>query len=161
MPISYKTDDGYRLGVWVGSQRSTKDTMEPDRRQRLEALPGWSWAPFADKWEEGFAHLKQFSEQEGHCRIPKRHKTNDNYPLDIWVANRRKDKEIMEPTRRQRLEALPGWSWDVLSEQWEEGFAHLKQFSEREGHCRVAQDHRTDEGYRLSVWVAYQRKRMT
>ena len=131
--------------------------MEPDRRQRLEALPGWSWDALLDKWEQGFSHLKQFSEREGHCRVPNKYKTDDDYPLGLWVANRRAAKDTMDPDRRQRLEALPGWSWDVLSDQWEEGFSHLKRFSERKGHCRVPDRYKTDDDYPLGQWVKKQR----
>jgi hypothetical protein len=40
--VSYNSE-GYRLGGWVTEQRSNKETMNSDRRQRLEALPGWVW----------------------------------------------------------------------------------------------------------------------
>jgi predicted helicase len=100
VPQGYKTNDGYRLGGWVREQRANKDTMELDRRQRLEALPDWSWNPWLDKWEEGFSHLKQFSEREGHCRVTVTYKTNDGYRLGRWVDNQRTAKDTMDSDRR-------------------------------------------------------------
>ena len=35
-------EHGYRLGTWISDQRYRKDTMSPERRQRLEAL-GFMW----------------------------------------------------------------------------------------------------------------------
>ena len=203
--------------------------MEPDRRQRLEALPGWSWDALSDQWEEGFSHLKEFSEREGHCRVPAklqnrrwlmgsvigsankerkrtqwnlivgnawRHcrvghgipirtngkkgfshlkavfRTRGSLPSACKLQDRRwlsarsvgcsireQLRTTMDPDRRQRLEALPGWSWDALSDQWEEGFSHLKEFSEREGHCRVVQGYKTDDGLSARSWVSNQREK--
>jgi Helicase associated domain len=86
--------------------------MDPDRRQRLEALPGWCWHALSDRWKKGFSYLKEFSEREGHCRVPYSYKTNDGYRLGKWVNNRKNNKETMDSDRRQRLES-PGWSWKI------------------------------------------------
>jgi hypothetical protein len=159
VPQGYKTDDGYRLGIWVNTQRLKKNEMEPDHRQRLDALPGWSWNPWLDRWEEGFSYLKEFSDRKGHCRVHKDYKTDDGYPLGTWVAKQRLKKDKMKLDRRQRLEALPGWSWNARVDKWEEGFSYLKEFSDRKGHCRVPRDYKTDDGYPLGTWVQTQRPR--
>jgi hypothetical protein len=36
-------EGGFRLGQWVISQRSRRDSSSLDQIHRLESLPGWSW----------------------------------------------------------------------------------------------------------------------
>ena len=120
--------------------------------KRLEALPGWSWDAVADRWEEGFQYLSAFVRQEGHARVPDKHHEN-GFRLGQWVRIQRSvhKQGKLSPERIERLEALPGWTWDPRSDRWEEGFLHLAAFVEREGHARVPRDHGKG-GFRLGQW---------
>ena len=61
---------GFNLGSWVQNQRSSQDSMSPERKQRLDDI-GFVWDSLTEAWEEGFSKLLQFKELEGHFRIPK------------------------------------------------------------------------------------------
>jgi len=146
-------EQGYRLGSWVGIQRTTKDTMLPDRRERLDAL-GFVWDVLTAQWEEGFRCLVIFRQREGHCHVPISHR-EQGYRLGSWVGVQRQNHDTMLSERRERLEAL-GFVWDVLTAQWDEGFRCLEIYHQREGHCRVPATYR-EQGFRLGSWVNNQR----
>ena len=160
VPAAHTSDDGFSLGAWVNAQRTgyTSATLDSARRERLEAVPGWTWETRQVAWDEGFIHLMRFVEREGHARV-RQGSREEGYRLGGWVAEQRQAyrEETLAPQRRARLEALPGWTWDTRVAAWEEGFASLQRFVEREGHARVRGPWRED-GFSLGKWVGKQRQ---
>ena len=77
------------------------------------------------------------------------------YRLGQWVGVQRANEETMPPERKQRLNAI-GFVWDPYGSAWEEGFAALKNFKAREGHCRVPALH-VEGAFPLGRWVNKQR----
>ena len=148
------SEEGYRLGQWVHNQRQEKDSMLPERRERLDALE-FVWDPFEVQWEEGFGFLQKFRQRTGHCRAPTDYLQAD-YPLGQWVRRQRRDRDTMSRERRRRLDTL-GFVWDPMEAQWEEGVGFLLEFHQREGHCRVPVTH-CEKRYRLGRWVNKQRQ---
>jgi len=86
---SYVATDGYKLGQWIIVQRSNKEKMQQDRRERLESLVGWGWIALVDKWEEVFGCLIQFVKTEKHARVPKSYVTIEGVGLGRWIAHQR------------------------------------------------------------------------
>jgi hypothetical protein len=148
-------ENGVRLGVWVLTQRNRRRALTAERVAQLEAIPGWSWDYRGDRWNQCYAALKKFVDREADIRVPKGC-TEDGVNLYSWVSEQRANMDSLSPERRAQLEALPGWSWRVKAEAWDQKFALLHHFVEREGHARVPYSHR-ENGVALGQWVKAQR----
>ncbi len=161
VPQDYRTSDGLTLGLWVTVQRTAKANGRlPDyRRERLEALNGWVWDVYAHRWETGLRHLLEYTEREGHCRVPRKFNTDDGFYLGEWISRQRRDKADLTEKQKERLDAVPGWVWDDLVNRWETGLRYLSEFSAREGNCKVPALFVTTDGYRLGQWVSNQRSK--
>jgi hypothetical protein len=160
-PSSSYREDGYRLGQWVSLQRSKRvgalrQTLTAEQITRLESLPGWTWDPVSDLFERGYAALKAFSDRVGHARPLQRHKEGE-FNLGPWVNTiRGRGRPNVSQEQVARLEALPGWVWEALAFQFEQGFTALRSFSDREGHARPPQK-QEEAGFNIGTWVNHLR----
>ena len=159
VPRKFITDDGYRLGTWVGTQRQSakEEGYDPGHRARLDAL-GFIWSFFSVRrfaWETGFDYLRCYVERNGHARVPRTFVNEDGFRLGSWVHKERERAkgEGYDPERRARLDAL-GFVWDRLQAAWEVGYCHLLEYAERNGHANVPWNLITDDGYKLGTWLS-------
>jgi len=161
IPAKMVMPDGFRLGQWVDVQRGrqTKGTLRRDRQQLLEGVDGWTWNPQQDKWEERFAELTTYVAEHGDACVPGSYATESGSPLGNWVGVQRsvQAKGKLGADRAERLARLPGWNWDPVSAQWDEGFASLEDYATACGNARVSFDYTAADGYPLGRWVARQR----
>lgn len=124
-----------RLGVWVSSRRRdySRGRLTPDRTRALEALPGWSWTPMDDSFEQFLRRLRRFVTRWGHARVPYPHRKG-NLLVGRWVTEMRRlyASGALSPERRRQLEAFRGWTWSVSETRFQEGLRYLKRFAARE-----------------------------
>jgi hypothetical protein len=153
------TEAGFRLGLWVANRRADyhKGRLTPKQVLELGSQRGWIWSARRDSFVEAFRYLQRFVRWEGHARVPVDH-VEAGFRLGAWVHKRRAARDRMKDTHRRRLEALPGWSWNVFESQWLEGLRHLRAYRKREGHALVPAQH-VEAGFRLGRWVHHLRQR--
>lgn len=156
-PPSRYVIDGFKLGIWVNTQRQNWATLDDDRRSRLEQLPGWTLNTKATQWEEGFEHLTAYVEENGTALVPAEYIFR-GFRLGQWVAVQRSGWSKLRDDRRQRLAALPRWAVSARDAWWEEGFEHLATYVDKTGHASPPQSHIAEDGFRLGSWVATQRQ---
>lgn len=160
VPGTYRDEDGHALGHWTSTQRQfrRRGELSPDRLERLNALPGWSWDPSTDGWEEGYARLLGYVDRTGHSRVKQRYRDEDSYRLGAWASVQRQQRRQLSRERVRRLESLPGWTWRLDDAKWEEAYERLERFVRQHGHARVRKEHVEEDGFRLGGWAASQRR---
>ncbi|MEE7625239.1 Helicase associated domain protein [Methylobacter sp. Wu8] len=162
IPQRHITADGFSLGTWVSTQRQSKSKklLSQDRVERLEALAGWSWDPITEQWEEAFEQLQSYVKLHGNARISANYVTPDGFNLGSWITTQRqnKSKNLTSLDRIERFEAIYGWSWDLLTEKWEEAFEQLQSYVKLNGDAKIPGLYVTSDGLKLGSWTATQRK---
>ena len=70
-------------------------------------------------WEEWFGAVLQFLADNGHACVPVDYEV-DGRKIGRWCVNQRARAERLSGDRWSRLDALPGWFWNVNESKWEE-----------------------------------------
>jgi superfamily II DNA or RNA helicase len=156
---SVKTTDGFAIGTWVSHQRSKRESLSQDQIARLESLKGWSWDPITDQWNDGYQALRTYVSQNGGARPPQNFKTTDGFLLGTWVGTQRLKRESLSQARIARLESLKGWSWDPITDQWNDGYQALAAYVAKIGDARPSGSVKTKDGFALGTWVSSQRQK--
>ena len=152
----YVADDGYKLGKWVGKQRTKWQSLTEDQRQRLRNLPGWILDHREALWEQGFRVLKDYASEHGHASPPRGYEA-EGVDLESWVRRQRTTWDSISEERRQRLQQLPGWTLDTRADKWEAGFRRLQEYVEEHADAKVPQSYVVG-GYALGKWLSVQRR---
>jgi superfamily II DNA or RNA helicase len=165
---SFVDEDGFKLAVWVGVQRSQykKGKLGKDKIDRLTNLsPSWSFDPFEDDWEFGFKKLEKFTKENGNANPPAKYQTEDGFNLGRWVSVQRqvyrkvRFKSELTPLKIKRLESLVGWEWNPRKSRFEIGLNELHNYIDKFGNSKINSKYISDSGYTLGLWISIQRSR--
>ncbi|MEX0940137.1 MAG: Helicase associated domain protein [Candidatus Babeliales bacterium] len=164
--VAFKKENGHcnasrecpqtkKLGTWIGVQRKIhkKGLLAQERYKRLNAL-GFVWDIKNTIWNERFAELNDFKKQYGRCMVPYPYPANRK--LGTWVTEQRKSHKegLLAQERYKKLNDL-GFVWDRNNSSWEQMFAELLSFKDKNGHCNVSARYNVSK--KLMTWVSQQR----
>lgn len=158
VPVNYTTETGYKLGVWIRSQRKQTDLTQ-EKKDKLNQIK-MIWDIYNADWDAGYQKAKQYYEKKGHLRVPAGYLV-DGFPLGNWIATQRaKNKSSSErPLTKEQYEQLNaiGMIWDVFDSQWEKGYEHAMEYFKTHGDLLVPNKYKSDDGFPLGTWITARR----
>jgi superfamily II DNA or RNA helicase len=161
VPHNYLSNN-FKLGFWVNSQRTKykAGSLPKDRIEKLESILQWTWNQQELIWESNFNLLIEFTHEFGSPTVPSEPEHYKGQKLWFWTQMQRSryKKGALEQDRVDLLESLPGWTWSLRDDKWEEWLKLLKRFAASTGSCRVPQS-LIYESKNLGRWASKQRTR--
>ena len=117
--------EGFDLGEWVKQLRSCywTGTLEPDRVELLEALPGWRWSGTHERqWRARLDALRRYAARNGTSAVPPSVVVGSRMRLGQWAAAQKASQAAGTLPRpaAELLEQVPGWEWEEQSQPEEE-----------------------------------------
>ena len=109
-------------------------------------------------WEFWFGLLERYVAENETALVPVPYKM-DGYRLGGWCSDQRGKASRGELSDKcmERLNALPGWTWEIFEARWELGFQCLVDYAKETGRMAVPQ-RLNYKGFPLGSWVTIQRQ---
>ena len=157
VPLRYVTPSGENLGNWCGNQKKLylNHKLGVDRSVRLESIEGWTWQILDRQWTIAYEKLKLYFKDVGEKLVPVKYVDSSGFKLGAWVAQQRTafSQGRLDQNRKNMLEELPSWTWDVLDSEWHKGYLHLTNYLKEHGDARPPSTFITPSGFRLGSWL--------
>ncbi len=154
---NFRTSAGRGKGGGGGFTKITIDLPRTVDNKFVAALNARLIEITTVSWYFWYGLLLEYVEEFDDSRVPARFKYQD-LNLGMWVHTQRRIKNKIDLRKIQLLEALPQWSWDVLENQWNEGFQYLKIYVEENGHANIPKRYKY-KNFNLGEWVGTQRRK--
>jgi hypothetical protein len=151
------TNDGIKIGTWIGTQRANREKLPQNKIAALEAIPGWKWSGVEDLWSLRFAELQSYSKNNDVSKIPFKFISQSGFKLGSWVTTQRASKHSLSPEKIKKLESISGWVWNSLDGRWMDGYSELVKYVEEHKTCKIPQRIVLENGYPLGRWVSKQK----
>ena len=161
VPHGFRCPDGFNLGQWCASKRQSfrNGSLSSRYAEALDNIAGWSWKPFVDRFQEGYAHLEVYVGEFGNARVIRSYVAPDNYHLGRWVGKQRTKFKAgrLSSEKISQFEKLDGWCWDAREADFQNSMDELRAYAKEYHHADVPTAFETKSGFKLGLWVSNRR----
>ena len=157
IPVHQTLHKSKNIGGWCSYQRSMKRINKLSKKKigQLEKIKGWFWD--RDKWNIMYDLLINYSVKNG--VVPHTHTIYEKYKLGQWCQTQRSNKKQLSLDKIQKLEKIPGWSWNIYLDQWDKNYKLFMDYvSSNKG---IFPSTKTIyKGVKIGMWYAYQKSKV-
>ncbi|MBI5674921.1 MAG: Helicase associated domain protein [Nitrospirae bacterium] len=159
-PQSYKTPDGYKLGMWQATQKQAqqKGKLDTEKAKRLEYI-GVKWAMPDKTFEFWIQETLRYKKQTSDSNAPVNYITPKGYKLGSWQHNQRQNykKGKLGTEKIKMLEEI-GFNWPFIEGAFEKGFQETLKYKDEFGDANTRLSCTKSDGYNLGNWQSTQRQ---
>ena len=158
-PEGYRTEEGYRLGQWLITQRANyKDRsplLTPERIEKLASV-GMCWDTRLDRlWNESYRTVKKYFNENGSLDGIREYSES----AGLWLVKQRQKYKAGQLAEEQekKLESV-GMVWE-LEDRWSANYEAARKFFLENGSLDIPAAYVTPTGVRLGKWCQSERSR--
>ncbi len=159
---TFVTDDGIRLGAWIGNLRTNRRSgikngfLTDERVAALDEL-GMVWEIHDFMFEKFYYSAVRYLEEHGNLDVPSQYVDENGNRLGVWIDKNRKYYREKNPNLTaeeiERLNSI-GMMWEKRYDRiWRVQYEELVKYKKRFGDVKVPLKYITETGVKLGEWL--------